>query len=306
MNRIRSFALAALAVASVGAATAGVASAQSGSDEDTPTRQGYVGVVTDSSTSTRTLSVRVKASEGGTSSPAVITFQLTDDSRVKIPGAQSKVQVSGALEAGAKVAVLGERMPDGTWTAIQILVKPNKPTLPPATGSVVSVENGVMTLMLPNGKVKMIEIGEGQEAPGPGDVVTAFAPEGSDGERPPKATGLVKASEVHERLKKFLDETEADGPGLSSSARSHRIETAAKLADLIEQHAAHRVQLLEGVLGREGFPEKARTAVENALQKAKTSQSEAGSKADGVRGRLDLPKGGKAGPGLSPTGRSGQ
>lgn len=287
--------------------TVGVASAQSGSDEPQSSRHGYVGVVTESSTSTRTLSVKINAGVGSTSTPAAITFLLTDDTRVKTPGARGGV--AGGIEVGARVAVLGESGPDGSWTAIQVLVKPTAPTFQPATGSVVGVENGVMTLVLPNGKTKMVEIGNGQKVPEQGEIVTVFAPDATESQRPSRSTGLVRATEVHERLKKFLDETEANGPELPSSIKSHREAVASKLARLLERHAEHRVEILEGVMSRGGFPAQARAGIERALENGKQNRSEAISIADGARGRLGIPKGGvegKPGQPATPPAQRGQ
>jgi hypothetical protein len=264
-------------------------------------------VVTQSSTSTQTLVVDVKPEAGATSSPASIAFSLTPETRIKTPGAPSQANVAGTLDVGARVAVLGEKQADGSWKAVQVLVKPTAPVASPVTGSVVSIENGILTLVLPNGKTKTIEVGSDMPAPGEGEIVTVFAQGASGGDRPPKATGLVRAAEVHDRLKKFLDGVEAT-TGQSPAVKKHRDEVAARVADLLERHAEHRVQILKGLQGREGLPEKARAGISRALENAEKNQTEARSKSQDTRGRLGLPKEGANGKAdrTPPPGRPGQ
>jgi hypothetical protein len=226
-----------------------------------------VGVVTQSSTSTHTLVVDVKPEAGATSSPASIAFSLTPETRIKTPGAPSQANVAGTLTVGARVAVLGERQADGSWKAVQILVKPTSPVASPVTGSVASIENGVLTVVLPNGKTKTIEIGSDVTAPEQGEIVTVFAQGASASDRPPKATGLVRAAGVHDRLKKSVDDIEAN-TGQSPAVKKHRNEIAARVADLLERHAEHRVQILHALQSREGLPGKARTGISRAFENA--------------------------------------
>lgn len=297
-------ALATLVAAGLAFATVGIAAAQSGGGDSRSARHGYVGTVTESSTTT--LVVQVKPEEGATSSPATIAFVITGGTRIKTPGAASKTSVGGALEAGAKVAVLGEKREDGSWQAVQVLVKPRSPVTPPVTGAVASIENGVLTLVLPNGKTKTIEVGSDGASLEQGEVVTIFAQDESEGSRPAKAKGLVRASEVHERLAKSLNDVEANRPDLPPAVKQHREEIASKLAGLLEQHANHKVEVLQGLLSREGLPAKARAGIERALQNAQDKQGEARSKADGVRERLGLPKPGQDGKSARPSPQTGK
>ena len=168
------------------------------------------------------------------------------------------------LGVGAQVAVLV----DQDSTAVQIMVKPIRPTARPFSGAVTSVEKGTMTVVRPSGETITVQIPSGENAPQAGAVVIGFA-RASDGRgAPPVSTGLTTAEEMRSRLEGFLDE--------ANSAARHRPEQAgpdlqgrsARLAEILANHRAHQVSILQGVLDQDNLSEKARDAVMRAHSSA--------------------------------------
>ena len=254
----------------------GVAYAQ---EAEEGTRRGFVGTV--SSYSGSTLVIEVVDQAAATSTLITIT-NVTED-KIKVPGQPAATDVAGALEPGSKVAVLAQKV-DDTWEAVQVIVKPTAPTFPPVVGAVVSVEDGVLQIMLPNGEIKTIQLPPQASAPGIGEVVTAFS-RGTggedDGDGPPVVTGLVRASQVSNRLIAFIDEATTDTAG-----------TLDDLADLVVSHAAHREEMLTQILAKPNLPDQAKAGITNALAKAQAGRQRAQESATRARAKAEKARGG--------------
>ncbi len=106
------------------------------------------------------------------------------------------------FQNGAQVAVLV----DGNLTAVQILVKPSRPTVLPFSGAVTTIENGTMTVVRPNGESMTVQIPSRKSAPQAGAVVMGFARASDSRGAPPVSIGLTTAEEMRSRLEGFLDE----------------------------------------------------------------------------------------------------
>ncbi len=103
-----------------------------------------------------------------------VTIRL-EDYKLKKPGKTA----DGAFADGAKVVILSQR--DGEeWVAIWVMVKPQKLVNRPVVGTVVGAENGVLSVMQPDGTTDTIELPEGAEAPETGEVITLFADDGEE------------------------------------------------------------------------------------------------------------------------------
>ena len=158
---------------------------------------------------------------------------------------------------GARVGVLAIENSDGTWEALQILVKPIAPSVAAVSGAVVSREGNVLTIEMPNGEIKEIVLGADQEVPKPGDVITAFAKKSERAGERPTVTGLEKADKVRERIQGFLDQVSQelpDAPPAVADARE-RIRTSLESARARIQTAHERIQQARERLG---LPERVR------------------------------------------------
>ena len=93
-------------------------------------------------------------------------------------------------------------------------------------------------------------------------VVMGFARASGNRGAPPVSTGLTTAEEMRGRLEGFLDEA-------NDAAAQHRPEQAgpkaeersAKLAEILADHTARHVAILQGVLDRGNLSDKARDAI---------------------------------------------
>ena len=165
-----------------------------------------------------------------------VTIRL-DDYKLKQPGKKA----AGSFADGAKVVILSQRDGDD-WLAIWVMVKPQKLVNRPVVGTVVGVENGVLSIVEPDGTTSTIELPEGAEVPEAGEVVTLFADEteadDSDNKKKRrKGKGLVKASKVRERLEGFLQELTTDEAGVSENAPSGKVTSARNKAEAAQEKA---------------------------------------------------------------------
>ena len=181
---------------------------------------------------------------------------------------------------GAQVAVLV----DDEFTAVQILVKPSRPSILPFSGAVTSVENGMLTVFRPNGETMTVRVPSGERAPRAGAVVMGFARASDSRGAPPVTTGLTTAAEMRSRLEGFLEKasnvpnprSEQTGPNprtgqAGASPRSEQRgtsaqERSARLAKILADHTARQVAILQGVLDldKDNLSDKARDAVTRA------------------------------------------
>ena len=187
-------------------------------------------------------------------------------------------------------------------TARKILVKPTKPTTPPVTGAVVSVQDGTLTIMRPDGTTKIVQLGREAGTPEVGEVVTAFAgPSSTDG--PPVAKGLVKASEVRQRLEGFLQDLATGSDDLPEAASGRRAQRVVDIAAILEGHADKHVKILEK-LSQKNLPAKAAEGMRKALENAQRGRSQAKLKASAARIKAGPPEERGRGPGqVQPSGQ---
>lgn len=263
----------------VSLALAGIGAAYAQEAEET-TREGFVGTV--SSYSGTTLVIEVTDEDTGAATSVTITA-VTEDN-VKTPG-QSSLTPEEALEPGAKVAVLAQ-MVDGAWEAVQVVVKPTEPTFVPLVGAVVGAEGNEIQIMLPNGDIKTIQLPPNASAPGIGEVVTAFSRGGDEDDTggPPVATGLVRASEVGNRLRAFIDQADTDTPG-----------SLDEIALLVLSHAAHQEEVITRILANPNLPAQAIAGMTRGLANAQEGRLRAQETATQARAKAEEARAGRGG-----------
>ncbi len=253
-------------------------------------RRGFIGTVTSYDGSTLVIDpVRAESED--------VTFKVDDGTTIRMPGGP---EVAGALEKGARVGVLGLLEEDGTWVAMQILVKPLRPSVQAITGAVVERDGRTLTIQLPNGETRVIHLGEDDDVPEPGEVVTAFERRPQFAGQKPEVTGLARASEVRARLEGFLADVVENRPGLPDAVQQSRNRIAERLTTLLEEHAERHSQLLERVLNNTRIPENARARIQQALQDSERGAQRVREAVENARDRLGLPE---RGPGNRPAGR---
>lgn len=141
---------------------------------------------------------------------------------------------------GRRVVVHAEYV-DGEWVVLWVIVKPTKPAIP-TQGVVKTVENGVLTIETPNGKIHTFGLKENRGKSGevhPGDAVTVF--HGNSGQ----AKGLVRAAEVASRLEGFLADIEGE-----HDADDDEEVVGNETADERSGRRAHNARSLETLLER--------------------------------------------------------
>ena len=134
---------------------------------------------------------------------------------------------------GAQVAVLI----DDEGTAVQIKVKPSRPTIQPFSGAVTTIESGTMTVVRPSGESMTVQIPSGERAPQAGAVVMGFARASDNPGAPPLSTGLTTANQMRSRLEGFLDEANSAASHRPEQAGPNRQERSARLGgDTVQPH----------------------------------------------------------------------
>jgi hypothetical protein len=169
------------------------------------------------------------------------------------------------FQNNAQVAVLVD---DG-MTAVQILVKPSRPTVLPFSGAVTSVENGTLTVVRPSGESMTVQISSRKSAPQAGAVVMGFARASDSRGAPPVSIGLTTAEEMRSRLEGFIDEANSAASHRPEQPGTNPQERSARLAEILANHTAHQVAILQSVLDRDNLSNKARAAVTRAHSSAK-------------------------------------
>ena len=259
-------------------------------EEDAPKRKSFPGFVQSLSASS------VTVMKNGTNE--LVTIALGEHS-LKTPGGPKN---RGTFEVDARVVIHARW--DGTqWVAIWVIVKPVKPLFVPAVGPVVGVdEDGVITILLPNGKTKRIKGPKGDAAPEVGEVVTAFInDEGDDGDengsdgKPATARGLVKASKIADRIQAFLEKLAAKGVDLPEDALADHQQLISNLADILEKHSARHVSIINKLSNAQGFGPNSAAKIQKALEKAQAGRAEGNAIAENAKGKSGLGKGRGAG-----------
>ena len=202
---------------------------------------------------------------------------------IKKPGGPNN---RGELGDGARVVVHAEW--NGTeWVAIWVIVKPVKPRFTPLVGTVISTEDGLITLVLPNGKTKKVKKPKGAEDPEDGEVLTVIVENTGDGDgegdadadgeeadaEVAEATGLVKASKVAARIQSFLDRIASKDPKLPQAAIDARQRLVANLAAVLAQHLAQNVSIIEKLSKSQGLGAGTALRIQKVLEKAQARQA---------------------------------
>ncbi|MEE8519214.1 MAG: hypothetical protein V3S98_08835 [Dehalococcoidia bacterium] len=255
-------------------------SAQENGDEEEDSRDGIVGEV-----------ISAEIDEDGSGTVVVLTAEGEEvavelsagEYDLKTPGS-----TDGSIEEGDQVALLVE---DGS--AVQVLVKPDRPLNPPVTGSVVSIVDRVLTILKPNGTTQIVQLGPKDDPPALGDLVTTFIDDASDTDDasggPSVSRGLVRADEVRERLNRFIDEELNDASGTDDEGGQGRAKRIEKLAGLLETHASKHVDVLSGLLEREDLPAQGKAGIAKALANAQGHRADALQRASNARSRAGRP-----------------
>ena len=205
----------------------------------------------------------------------------------KTPGGPRK----GIFEGGARV-VVRVRWTDGMWIVEKGLVKPVKPIFTPSVGVVVNQEKGKLTLRLPNGKKLKIKISDQGKPSELGEVVTVFTAQADVDNGPlEKATGLVRASEVRQRLERFLEDVNESPGQISEKSRKARSKRVANLAVALDDHSAKHVAILEGLADQEDLLPQTNVAIGRALKNSKLRREKALKIAADARERAGPPEG---------------
>ncbi len=248
-------------------------------------RKGFVGTVEEMTEGSFAL---IQQGTGGQ-----VTIGLPDEYVLKTPGGP---RTTGTFEDGARVAVLAQLV-DDQWIAVQVLVKPVKPTAPPGIGVVVSSneEEGTFTIMTPSGNTHTLRLPPGKKAPTDGELITVFpehplqADGEEDGDGPPRATGLVRAAEVSQRLQNHLEQLTADDGAMPGGDQESKAERIASQIQLLEAHAMRHIAHMDAVLER--VPEKAKAAIQRAKANAERGQQQAQAAIQQARGKIGPPEG---------------
>lgn len=261
-------------------------------DGDGERRKAVVGVISGFATSTvgtTTVVTSVTLTKKGTEE--LVTINLGTDVQMKFPGGpkNSWASLEEAIDGGAEVVIL-TRPVDAEKEAIFVLVKPKSVTYRPYVGPVVEVDGDVFTILLPNGKTKKVK-GHGRgDAPGLGDIVTAFVgPNGDgdgDGGEPSVASGLVKASKVTERIERFLDKLAAKTEDLPEAALNARARLVSSLAAVLEAHTSQQVGIVQNLSNIETLRPGLALGLQKALEKAQASHAKGKSVADDAKSRV--------------------
>lgn len=233
--------------------------------EEGKKRRAFVGVVDGEPGAT------VDVVRNGTNERVTISL---DDYKLKQPGKT----VAGSFTNGARVVILSQR--DGEdWVAIWVMVKPQKLVNRPVVGTVVGVENGVLSIIQPDGTTSTVELPDGAQAPETGEVITLFTggedvdATGGEIKGPPKVKGLVKASKIKEKLQKFLqDASEGKGETLGEGERGQP-QLVTDVAAVLQQHDARHVAILEKLSQNDKVPAAALAKVKAAFEKAKLGRA---------------------------------
>ena len=188
--------------------------------------------------------------------------------RLKMPGKS----LAGSFKHGSRVVILTQRDGDD-WVAIWVLVKPRKLVNRPVVGTVVGVEDGVLSIIQPDGTTTTLELPEGVQTPEAGEVITLFA--GGEIRGRLKVKGLVKASKIRGRLERFLRELTTGEVGAPQGKAGAKLTSARKRAEAARENALAALAEADAARARaeaaqpgdaEDLNERAAEAEENAAE----------------------------------------
>jgi hypothetical protein len=193
------------------------------------------------------------------------------------------------LTIGARVVVLAQQAGSG-WDVVHVVVTPAAPQTPPATGVVVSFENGILTLLLPNGTTKTFQVPAGFTPPPVGKLVTVFARvrAGAGPGEPPQVSGIQTALETRTRLEQQLQQLLGSSPDLPQTALQNRTQLLERLATRLEEHSRLQLQLLQQQCDRvcqdPAYPLKTRDQLKDHVQAVTKDQDRIRDQVEQARG----------------------
>jgi hypothetical protein len=209
--------------------------------------------------------------------------------RFKAPGrAEDEAVPATLLQPEVTVAVLAQWTGTG-YEALQVLVKPDRPAMP-ITGAVVEVDEETRTITITTaaGEQHTFTLPEDMEIPPMGEVVTVFLGPGEGEVEGVKVRdlvrGLVKASQIRERLEKHLEEVTGD-EGEADDEAGVKARLAERLRNMVQQHSERQIQTLERV--QERASERAREAIEKAKQNVIQNRERLQQVIDNAQTRID-------------------
>ena len=191
---------------------------------------------------------------------------------------------AGTAQKDARVVVLAKQTDVDVWEAIWILVKPVRP-LVPLGGLVVAVDGVEVTIETLDGDTETVTLPEGAGGVTTGEVITVFR--GNSG----KAKGLVRAEEVKNRLKRFLDDAEedVDEPEEDVDGRGNKHDRAAahaeKIANFLERFSQRQTRLLDRVMDR--APERLRVRLAQVRERIQAQRGKHRESIERIRTKLD-------------------
>jgi hypothetical protein len=203
-----------------------------------------------------------------------------DSEFVRTPGGPR----AGTLTDGAQVVVLTEETEGGGLEAVWVLVKPIKPNVP-VNGVVVEVDGDEVTVETSNGEKKTVTLPEHARGVGPGEVITVFQDNSG------KAKGLVRAQEVKNRLKKFLDDAEedVDEPEEDEEGQGNKHDKAAahaeRIANFLTRFNERQTRLLDRVIG--GAPDSVKAKLVQVRERIQAQRLEHREAIERIRAKLD-------------------
>lgn len=199
---------------------------------------------------------------------------------IKTPGGPR----AGTFEDDAEVVVFGQETEGGDWEAVWILVKPVRPEIP-IHGVVIRVDGDDVTVETPDGDNETLTFpGRGHDLT-LGEVITVFR--GKSGNN----NGLVRAEDVKNRLKGFLEDVEedvdepeevVDGNGLKHDQEAAHAE---RVADFLARFSERQSELIIRVIDRAPASVKAKLEqVRDRIQEQRAEHMEAIQR---IRAKLD-------------------
>ncbi len=279
-------------------------STDDGTDGEGEKRQAFVGIISWLATSTvgtTTVYSGITLTQKGTEE-SVSIYLGGDEIQYKYPGGpNSWDSLEEAYLGGAEIVVLTRQDEDGN-DAIFVLVKPKRPTFTALVGTVIGTEDGVTTLLLPNGKTKKVRKPEGDEDPEDGEVLTVIVENTGDGDgegdadadadgEVAEATGLVKASKIAERIESFLAKLAANDASLPQAVIDARQRLVTNLATVLDKHSTQQVSILEKAGKAQGLGSGAAARLQEALANAEARRDNGKAIADDAKDKVGVAHG---------------
>ncbi|MDD5591264.1 MAG: hypothetical protein PHY18_04985 [Dehalococcoidales bacterium] len=188
-----------------------------------------------------------------------VTVLLADDTVYRVPGQEAAVKDD--IEVGDRLAVLAAVAGDGSYTATRVMIVPAAATRQHLSGVVVSVEDGVMTIINAAGETMTIELPEGVKGGVVGDFISVAVRQ-SGGKGNFVASGTQTAAEVQARLQTRLNALAGEQVATQAEVQT-REQKMARLGEKLEGLMLRNRGVLEQVMAK--APEAAQAAIQAAI-----------------------------------------